>query len=127
MCGIFCYSFSGSSGNVIPHLPRLNLQSVTGSWEFPLLLADLCPWKWGEKEKVLVAQLCPTLCDPMGYFVTPWIAAHQAPLSMEFSRQEYWSRVPFPPSGDLPDPEIKPVSLRSPALAGIFFYYEHHL
>ena len=42
-----------------------------GSWEFPLLLADLCPWKWGEKEKVLVAQLYPTLCGPMGYFVTP--------------------------------------------------------
>ena len=61
------------------------------------------------------------------HFVTPWTIAHQAPLSMEFSRQEYWSRVPFPPSGDLPYPEIKPVSLRSPALAGIFFCYEHHL
>ena len=53
--------------------------------------------------------------------MTPWTVAHQAPLSMEFSRQEYWSRVPFPPSGDLPDPEIKPVSLRSPALSGRFF------
>ena len=46
-------------------------------------------------------------------FVTQWIAAHQAPLSMEFSRQEYWSRVPFPSPGDLPDLGIKP---RSPTL-----------
>ena len=43
--------------------------------------------------------------------VTPWIVACQAPLSMEFSRQEYWSGLAFPPLGDLPDPVIKPVSL----------------
>ena len=36
-------------------------------------------------------------------FVTPWTTAHQAPLSMEFSRQVYWNGLPFPPSGDLPD------------------------
>ena len=44
---------------------------------------------------------------------TPWTVAHQAPLSMGFSRQEYWSGLPCPPPGGLPDPEIKP---RSPAL-----------
>ena len=49
---------------------------------------------------------------------TPWTVAHQVPLSMEFSRQEYWSGVPFHPSGDLPEPGIKPVSPASPALAG---------
>ena len=38
---------------------------------------------------------------------TPWTVAHQAPLSMEFSRQEFWSELPFPFPGDLPDPEIK--------------------
>ena len=54
-------------------------------------------------------------------FVTPWTTASQAPLSMEFSRQEYWSGLPFPPPGDLPDPEIKPASPISPALAGGFF------
>ena len=42
--------------------------------------------------------------------VTPWTVAHQAPLSMEFSRQEYWSGLPFPSPGDLPDPGIKPAS-----------------
>ena len=45
--------------------------------------------------------------------VTPWTVARQAPLSMEFSRQEYWSGQPFPSPGDLPDPGIEP---RSPAL-----------
>ena len=45
--------------------------------------------------------------------VTPWTVARQAPLSMEISRQEYWSELPFPSPGDLPDPGIEP---RSPAL-----------
>ena len=44
-------------------------------------------------------------------FVTPWTVAHQAPLSMGFSRQEYWSGLPCPPPGDLPNPGIKPRSL----------------
>ena len=44
-------------------------------------------------------------------FVTPWTVAHQAPLSMGFSRQEYWSGLPFTSSGDLPDPGIEPRSL----------------
>ena len=54
-------------------------------------------------------------------FVTPWTVDHQAPLSMEFSRQEYWSGLPLPAPGDLPGPGIKPVSLVSPALRGGFF------
>ena len=53
-----------------------------------------------------VAQSCPTLCDP-------WTVAHQAPLSMGLSRQEYWSGLPSPSPGDLPNPGIEP---RSPAL-----------
>ena len=52
------------------------------------------------------AQSCLTLCDP-------WTIAHEAPLSMGFSRQEYWSGLPFPSPGDLPDPDIEP---GSPAL-----------
>ena len=43
-------------------------------------------------------------------FVTPWTVARQAPLSMEFFRQEYWSELPFPSPGDLPNPRIKPMS-----------------
>ena len=54
-------------------------------------------------------------------FATLWTVAHQAPLSMGFSRQEYWSGLPCPPPGDLPNPGIEPSSLMSPALAGRFF------
>ena len=53
--------------------------------------------------------------------MTPWTVAPQAPLSMGFSRQEYWSGLPVPPPGDLPNPGIEPTSLRSPASAGGFF------
>ena len=53
-------------------------------------------------------------------FVTPWTVAHQAPLSMGLSRQEYWSGSPCPPPGNLPDPEIEPASPMSPALPADF-------
>ena len=48
--------------------------------------------------------------SPVRLFVTPWTVAHQAPPSMGFSRQEYWSGLPFPSPGDLPDPGIQPTS-----------------
>ena len=55
-------------------------------------------------------------------FLRPlWTVACQAPLSMGFSRQEYWSGLPFPSPGDLPNPGIEPASRTSPALAGRFF------
>ena len=54
-------------------------------------------------------------------FVTPRTVILQAPLSMEFSRQEYWNRLPFPTLGDLPDPGIKALPPVFPALAGRFF------
>ena len=60
------------------------------------------------------AQSCPALCDPMDC----------SPLSMGFSRQEYWTGLPFPSPGDLPNSGIKHVSPASPALAGGFFTTE---
>ena len=60
-------------------------------------------------------------CSVMSDSVTSQAVAHQAPLSMEFSRQEYWSGLPFPSPGGLPDPGIEPTSLKSPALASGFF------
>ena len=63
--------------------------------------------------------MCSFSCVQL--FVTLWAVARQAPLSMGFSRQEYWSGLPFPPPGDLPDPGAEPTSLMSPALAGRFF------
>ena len=54
-------------------------------------------------------------------FVTLWTVAHQAPLSMGFSRQEYWSVLPFPPPGDLPNSGIEPTLLVPPALQVILY------
>ena len=54
-------------------------------------------------------------------FVTPWTVAHQAPLSLGFPMQEYWSGLPFPSPGDLPNPGIEPASPVCPALVGRFF------
>ena len=54
-------------------------------------------------------------------FATLWTVALHAPLSMGFSRQEYWSGLPCPPPGHLPNPGIEPMSLTFPALAGGFF------
>ena len=84
---------------------------------------------------------CSVACDPEMYIqrikqlnvcvlscfscvwllVTLWIIAHQVPLPMRFSRRKYWSRLPCPPPGDLPDLGIKSTYLMSPALAGKFF------
>ena len=61
-------------------------------------------------------QSCLTLCDTMDCHV-----ARQAPLSMGFSRQEYWTGLPCPSPGVLPNPGLEPMSLASPALAGSFF------
>ena len=66
------------------------------------------------KSNAYVFQLGPTLCKP-------WTVAHQAPLFMGFSRQEYWSSLQFPPLGDLPNSGTELVSLMSPALASQFF------
>ena len=61
---------------------------------------------------------CACVLSRVRLFATQWAAAHQTPLSMEFSRQESWSRLPFTTPRDLPDPGIEPTS---PALAGRFF------
>ena len=59
--------------------------------------------------------------DNAQLFVAPWTVTHQTLLSMDFSRQEYWSGLPFPTPGDLSDPRIEPSPLESPALTGRFF------
>ena len=87
-----------------------NLKSVFIGWihckKWDILVYGV---KWSE-----VAQSCPTFCNP-------WTVAHKAPPSMGFSKQEYWSGLPWPPRGDLPDPGFKPMFLMSPALAVRFF------
>ena len=65
--------------------------------------------------------MCSVTC-PVCLFATPWSVARQDPLSMGFSRQEYWSGLPFPPPGDLPDPGIKQTLVS--CIAGGFFTTE---
>ena len=107
----------GSKGRSVPRLlasgdgphPRYSL-ARTCTTPVPLCVSPsspLCRDTSHSGLALLVTQSCPTL-QP-----TPWTAGPQAPLSMGFSRQEYWSRLPFPSPGDLPDPGIEP---RSPAL-----------
>ena len=79
-----------------------------------VLTCDLAAVGFFESESVH----CSVVSDS---FATPWTVACQAPLSMGFSRQEYWSGLPFPSPGDLPNPGIK---LAFPALVGGFFSTE---
>ena len=65
--------------------------------------------------------VCVFSCCHVQLFGILWTTARQTPLSMEFFRQEYWDWLPFPTPGDLPNPRIEPVSLRSPVFAGEFF------
>ena len=67
-------------------------------------------------------RLCVCMLNHVWLFFTPWTVAHQAPLSMGFPRQEYWSWLPFPPPGDLLDSGIKPVSCVS-CIGGWLLYH----
>ena len=86
---------------------------MIGNFLFALLLSQV---------HVNVCMLSRFTCfSGVQFCATLWTIACEAPLSMRFSRQEYWSGLPCPPPGDLPNPGIKPVSLRSLASAGMFF------
>ena len=79
-------------------------------------------WKqWGRAMHVCVCTHACVRIQRVLLFVTPWTVACQAPLSMYFSRQEYWSGLPFSLPGHLPNPGIELTFLLSPALAGGFF------
>ena len=94
-----------SSPLLSPLLFLCKVAKLSQSSDYSTDKADVC---------VKLLQSCPNLWDPMD-------CSLQAPLSMGFSRQEYWSGFPFPPPGDLPDLGTEPTSLTSPALAGRFF------
>ena len=79
---------------------------------------------WKQEIKLMWELHSQYLCRVLSYvwlFTAPWTVAHQSPLPMGFSRQEYWSGLPFPTPENLPDPGIELMSLASPALAGRFF------
>ena len=75
---------------------------------------------------ILIKSLYVQVLIHIWLFVTPWTVTHQAPLPVEFSRQEYWSRVPFPSPGHVPNPGTEPTSLAPLELAGLFFTTEPH-
>ena len=101
-CLTLCNPIDGSPpGSTFPGI----LQARTLEW---VAISFSNAWKWKVKVKSL---------SRVRLFATPWTAAHQAPLSMRLSRQEYWSGLPCPPLGNLPSPGIQPMSLMSPALA----------
>ena len=106
---------------------KLEIWSVNGSWNKESVLTfpfDHMLFFWGEKENNGSGN-APMLShfSRVRLFATQWTVARQAPLSMGFSRQEYWSGLPSPAPGDLPNQGIKPLSLMSPwlELAGRFF------
>ena len=70
---------------------------------------------------MLTACICAKSLQSCRTLVSPWTVACQVPLSMGFSRQEYWSGLPCPPPGDLPNPETKPTDVTCPVLADVFF------
>ena len=112
---------------------EINVWTLSRSW-FNVAPFSQVTWVKPRLTKVLLCLTCGFPSSPVlacswrvhvlshfsrvQLFETLWTVAHQAPLSMGFSRQEYWSGLPHPPPGDLPDSGIEPVS---PALAGSYF------
>ena len=95
--------------------------SLHKEWSGPCILGILGktsrsarnPWKIVSPNSSFNVNQNKLLVSHVWLFTIPWTVAHQAPLFMKFTRQEYWSRLPFSSSGDLPEPGIRP---RSPAL-----------
>ena len=144
---LFCICIFCTTKNILffPKIPWLrtqvlsNLAAPTHSKPFSWSLTHLLQlpflyhlWRWESEILIFVilqythgsvSMRACVLSHSSGVwlFVTTWMVACQAPLSMEFSRQEYWSGLPFSSPGVLPNPGIELASLMSPALAGRFF------
>ena len=99
---------------IIPRAVILRVRSLIHWWAIWFFLM-------GSSPSHKCCYHCAKLLSCVWLFATPWTVACQVRLSMEFSRQEYWNGLPFPPPGDLPNPGIEPSWLVSPALAGGFF------
>ena len=123
MCVCVCvYVLGGGSGwgtHVNPWPIHVNV------WQKPLQYYKVISLqlikKIKEKKVCVCARTHMCALTHVQLFATPWTVANQAPLSIGFPRQEYWSGSPFPTPRDLPDPEMEPTSLSAPALAGGFF------
>ena len=101
------------------HLRSSGIRSQRlGTPDLEGLHSSQIPGHFREAQSLLCVVVC--VLSHVWFFGTPWTVACQSPLSIEFSRQEYWSGLPCPLPGDLPDPGVEPMSLASPALAGGF-------
>ena len=115
---------SSKETNIIP-FPRFISFSLdhTAIWYFCLFIDCLHQKLFLQRRGYIfwhIHECMPSHFSPVRLFPTPWTVAHQAPLSVGFSRQEYWSGQPLPSPGDLPNPWIEPTSLMSPELTGSF-------
>ena len=111
------FSFGSSIWMLSTSLSSNTLILFSFSFPWSSLLLNLCV----EFFSLLIVLCMLSHLSHVWLFVTLWTVAHQALLSIGFSRQEYWSGLPCTPPGDLPDPVIKPESLTFPALADRFF------
>ena len=131
-CACICWPQTNRLSDI--SAPEMGLFEITRELQFRIcnngtLPANLHTARKGEyycqREKAIERAIANSVClshiCSVRLFVNPWTAACQGPLSMGFSRQEYWSGLPCPHPRDLPDPGIEPVSLTSPALAGRLF------
>ena len=111
--------------NVRPKLLPIRMRDQRTRMEVPTAVTVACTLKYkvGRRPGKGGPTICCAVlnCSGVQLFAAPRAAAHQAALSMGFSRQEYGSGLPCRPPGDLPNPGIEPASLASPALAGRFF------
>ena len=106
---------------------RGNFYLTCGKWtvsEFSRHLVNLKPRSYSPLSFPCVCVHTQSLCHVL-LFATSWTIAGQAPPSMEFSRQEYWSRLSFPTPRHFPNRGVEPMSLEPPALAGAFFTMEY--
>ena len=101
-------------------LPGWHLRVLLNT-PFILLTSALLSPAWITPLQCVCVHVCVWVLSCVPSFVTPWTVACQAPLSMGFPRQEFWSELSLPIPGDLPNLGIEPISLLSPALAGRFF------
>ena len=120
------FSFFSLLPNVTPAINTCFTSSCLTSFEHLPLFGD-SPFIMSNVEffaswlLTLALCCCCLVTQSVHLFATPWTRSPPAPLSMGFLKQEYWSVLPFPPPGDLPNPGIKPASLVFPVLAGGFF------
>ena len=125
-----------AQGSVTGQIPLVN-QGISGpQWTLLKCLITLPVqnvWRILHKDEAYIqfcvcvcvcARVCTQSLSRVWLFATLWTVARQAPLSMGFSRQEYWRGLPFPPPGDLPSPGIEPAFPASPASASWFFTTE---